>query len=280
MKNGQRYIIGFTLFLIFLGCQKDEHPLFFKGFEDGISLWWSHEVFGEGGRRLQFEFSGKEGYEHQYALHIDHFVNGNSIIIEINNFINKGDCQKFPRQLLCSASGRFSIPEFLLTNDYYDVILKTPFYEITSNLIIGDEKISLNIPDNPHFSSPVEEVYPIPKDILFGNVVYKGLEFEQIALDYVSDLASIGLEKTTIPNYPYRHLRVDENGEAINRHWQDENYKIGLLYKMNIDFIDVVGLSQRHYNKSGKKISISLYSWKGDQALFRKGEGVTIVYGD
>ncbi len=74
----------------------------------------------------------------------------------------------------CNASGEFYLTDKELSNGIYSLTIIMPNFKVTSELTITDEKFTLDIPANKYLSSSIKYVYPIPKNILFGSVVYRG----------------------------------------------------------------------------------------------------------
>jgi hypothetical protein len=164
---------------------------------------------------------------------------------------------------MCTKGG-FSIPDSVLSEGAYKMSLKTPNFQADSELIVSENKYTLIILPNEYFSSSIKEVYPIPKNLLFGSVVYSGDENTKSATDFFDDLLILGLTETTVPNYPYRYLSVDEDGKAISSHWPPANHALGFLYAMHKNFDVIVNLAKEHTNKAN--IKIYLYSSNGDEA--------------
>lgn len=270
-------------FLIFgiSGCENDD--LLSIPNIDGLSLYWDHEVFGNEGRRLRFEFYGTNELENEYELVFNYTFDKQSIKVRLVKSIDNGKCQYFPMPsfgpddpLKCNASGGFFIPDEHLKNGSYAFDLITPFFEVSSEMIITNEHITLNIPPNDNFHSSISKVYPIPKDILYGSVVYYGSENNKDADDFFKDLSNLGLSDTMLPDYPYRHLDVDEDGKAIERHWEPDSHSIGFIYKLNQNFEIIFEKAKEHFNKSN--LNIYLRTSNGDQALMNQHDGITIVY--
>lgn len=268
--------------LLIIGCKKDNTDTDSLTRVEGLSLYWDHEVFGEGGRRLRFEFYETKEFENSFELVFDHTVEGKDIIITLVDRIDKGKCQQFPTadgiDSLCTPRGGLFIQDRFLENGSYSFILKTYDFEIISSLLIDDEKYVLDIPSNENFSSSIKEVFPIPEDLLFGRLVFQGVENTQSANEYFDALESIGLVATRVPNYPYRHLDVDDSGRPVDSHWEPDNHSLGFLYNMGIPFKDVFELSKEHFNKTN--LNISLYSSKGDQARLSQNDGIIVEYAE
>jgi hypothetical protein len=134
----------------------------------------------------------------------------------------------------------------------------------------------LHIPSNAHFSSSIHAVYPIPVNLLFGGIVYSGDENTGYALNFLDDLLTLGLIETKVPDYPYRHLSVNEDRSAIDSQWPPDNHSLGFIYMMTDNFKEIFELAERHFNKAN--INIYLYSSQGDQAILNQIDGITVVY--
>lgn len=268
--------------LLFFGCEKDNMDIDSHASVEGLSLYWDHEVFGEGGRRLRFEFYETKEFENSFELVFNYNIKGKDIIIALVDRIDNGECHIYTTangiDSLCTPKGNMFIQDRLLENGSYSLILKTYDFEVKSSLIIDDGKFVLDIPSNEKFSSSIKEVFPIPENLLSGSVVFQGVENTQSANEYFDELKSIGLAETTIPNYPYRHLTVDDTGRPIDRHWEPDNHSLKFLYKMNITFKEVFELSKEHFNKTN--MNIFLYSSQGDQAILSKKDGIIVKYAE
>lgn len=251
---------------------------------NGLSLYWDHEVFGDEGRRLRFEGFTTNEFDNDYDLEFNTSINDKSITTTLVKTIDKGKCQWFPMPSTgdddpnkCNASGGFYLTDKELYNGIYSLTIIMPSFKVTSKLTVTDEMVTLDIPANEHLSSSIKYVYPIPKNILFGSVVYKGSNNTNDANEFLVYLSNLGLIETTVPNYPYRHLAVDETGRITNSNWQDDNYSIGVLYKMNnVDIKTIFEESKKYFDQTN--LNISLFTSNGDEAHFSKSEGVTIVY--
>jgi hypothetical protein len=251
---------------------------------NGLSLYWDHEVFGEEGRRLRFEGSTTNEYDNDYELEFSTSVVDNTVTVRLTKSIDKGKCQYFPMPVTgddkpkkCNASGDFYLSDEELRNGVYFLKFIMPTFEITSELIVTDEKITLDIPTNTFLESSIENVYPIPPNLLFGTIVYRGSSNTNDAENFLDYLTDFELIEITVPNYPYRHLTVDENGHRPVRHWNPDNHSIGFLYKMtNTDFKTIFEESKDYFNKTN--LNIYLYTSNGDQGFMSKSEGITVVY--
>ncbi len=48
--------------------------------------------------------------------------------------------------------------------------------------------------------------------------------------NYFEELEQVGLTKVTIPNYPYRHLNVDDSGRPVDKYGSDGKNHLKFLY--------------------------------------------------
>lgn len=251
---------------------------------NGLSLYWDHEVFGDEGRRLRFEVTTTNEFDNDYELEFSTSIVDKSILVSLIKSIDKGKCQNFPKlgnsdddQNKCSASGDFYLLDKNLDNGVYSLRITMPFFEVTSNLTITDDKVTLEIPTNNFLNGSIENVYPIPPNLLFGSIVYQGSSNTNDAENFLDYLTSLGLIQTTLPNYPYRHLTVDENGQLPIKHWEPDNHSIGFLYKMNsTDFKTIFEASKEYFNQYN--LNIYLYTSNGDEGFMSKSDGITVVY--
>jgi hypothetical protein len=268
------------IILAFFGCKKDSNTDDSLPFVNGLSLYWDHEVFGDEGRVLRFEFYETKEYGNIYELKFEYSIDHQDILIKLTDKIDKGKCPRFPTaggiDTLCTPKGLISIPEKLLPKGTYTITLKSSNFEVKSELEVGNEKITLVIPSNEFFASYIKVVYPIPQNLVFGSVVYLGSENTESANYFINDLTTLGLQKTQIPNYPYRHLSVDDNGNTENSHWPADNHSLGFIYKMDNNFKAIFNLAKEHFNKAN--INIYLFSSEGDEARLSKTDGIDVRY--
>lgn len=251
---------------------------------NGLSLYWDHEVFGDEGRRLRFEATTTDEFDNDYELEFSPSVVDKSITVRLTKSVDKGKCQYFPMPVVgdddpnkCHSSGDFYLLDKELDNGLYSLKIILPTFEVTSKLTLTDERVTLEIPTNNFLNSTIENVYPIPANLLFGTIVYQGSSNTNDAENFLNYLTDLGLNQTTVPNYPYRHLTVDENGQRPISHWEPDNHSIGFLYKMNkTDFKTIFEKSKEYFNQ--KNLNIYLYTSYGDQGFMSKSEGITVVY--
>ena len=275
-------LIPILLILAIFSCENDDRisiPII-----NGLSLYWDHEVFGDEGRRLRFEVSTTNEFDNDYELEFNTSIVDKSIKARLIKSIDKGKCQYFPMPVVgeddpnkCNASGSFYLSDKELDNGIYSFKIITSSFEVTSELAVTDEKVTLEIPLNKYLKSSIDNVYPIPPNLLFGSLVYQGSNNTNDAEKFLNELTKLGLIDTTVPDYPYRHLSVDEYGHPPESHWEPDNHSIGFLYKMNsTDFRTIFEESKKYFNQTN--LNIYLYTSNGDQGLMNKTEGITVVY--
>ncbi|WP_147372277.1 hypothetical protein [Mariniphaga sediminis] len=271
-------LLAFTIF----GCNKDNFTINSEASVESLTMYWDHEVFGEGGKRLRFELYENKEFENSFKLVFDYKIEGKNITIILADKVDNGKCGKFPTpngiDSLCRPKGNLFIPDNLLDERDYSVILKTYDFEIISNLTVHEDKYDLQIPTNENFSSSIATVYPIPENLLFGSVVFAGTENTQQAIAFLEELEAIGFVKTSVPNYPYRHLSVGENGKPIDTHWDPDNHNMRLLLQMDSDFEKAFDLAKKHFSQAN--LNIYLYSSNGDQARLSKTDGIIVEYAE
>ena len=148
---------------------------------NGLSLYWDHEVFGDEGRRLRFEVTTTNEFDNDYELEFSTSVVDKSITVRLTKSIDNGKCQYFPMPVMgdddpnkCTASGDFYLSDKELDNGVYSLKIIMPTFEVTSELTVTDENVTLKIPTSKFLNSSIENVYPIPPNLLFGSIVYQG----------------------------------------------------------------------------------------------------------
>lgn len=267
------------IFLLFISCSKYDNDSLES--VSGLSLYWDHEVFGEEGRRLRFEFYDPEEQTVDYELVFRYELNDRTLHVFLVDKIDRGKCQAFPSangpDSICVSKGGFYIPDTLLVKEHYQLNLHTKDFEVSCEFNVKDDFYQLIIPANEYFTSSIGEVYPIPNNIVYGSIVFNGIENSVYATKLKEDLLALGLLDTLLPNYPYRHLKVNNNGTAINESWPPDNYLLGLVYdSKGISFRQIVETCTKSYSTTD--LNIYLYSGIGDQARFNQLDGISIVY--
>jgi hypothetical protein len=276
------------LILIFTACNENDNLNDFKNKPDysdslisisGLSLYWDHEVFGPKGRQIRFEFYDIVEHQFDYELDFRYILDNGILSIYLVDRLNHGKCVVYPSifglDTMCMSRGGFSISDTLFENGYYKFNLLTKDFKVFCDFNVSDTSYQLVIPDNDNFKSSIEHVYPIPKDIIFGSIIFSGIDNNEQANKLNEDFMALGLLETSLPNYPYRHLRVNDNGTPIDETWLSNNNSIGLLYKSNgTSFKQIVETANNSY--VNYHLNIYLFSGLGDQARFDQN-GIHIV---
>ncbi len=281
MKKNILIIYILVLLISLCSCEEEKETIINI---DGLTLYWDHEVFGNEGRRLRFEFYGIKRFENNYELIFNYSVTDKIITIKLADIKDNGECPEFPTpndlNSNCIPKGGLYIPDSLLSDGIYDFKIITSKFKINSILEITKEKITLAIPENKYFSSQINNVCPIPSNLLFGSIVFEGTENETFAHKFLDDLSSIGFEMTTIPDYSYNHLDVGQDGYPVNEYWPPDKHSLKFLYNMKVNFRASFELAKLHFNQSDENINIYLYSSNGDQARLNHTNGIYVEYAD
>lgn len=276
-----KLLISVLLLAVTFGCKKDNDISVPK--IDGLSLYWDHEVFGAPGRRLRFEVSTTNRFDNDYDLEFSTSIESKSVTIKFVKSTDNGKCPFFPMPAnvedprKCNASGGFYLLDKELENGIYSLNIITPTFETASKLVITDEKVTLEIPENEYLKSYIKDVYPIPENLLFGGLTYYGSENTDDANKFLTRLKNLGLTETTVPNYNYRHLYVNESGRPVDTHWEPDNHTITFLYDMNsIRFQEIFEEAKKYFNQAN--LNINLYTSNGDEGHLSKLSGITVVF--
>ena len=252
---------------------------------DGLTLYMQHDVFGEGGRRLSLEFSETKQFKTNYSLVFQYKVINDTIAIRL---IDKIDTEKnkkvkvvygMPGSSLKTPRGRLALPDNLLSEKDYYFIIETSNFKVESKLTINNDKIVLDIPENKYFSCKKNIVYPIPKDLVFGSVIFYGDKDNECVAKFFKEFEAVGMTNVQVPNYPYNHLSVNDNGNPEIQYSPNGQNNIKFLYKMDTSFRKAARLAKKWYRKK-LNIDYYIYSSNGDQALLDKFNGIVTTYAD
>jgi hypothetical protein len=263
-------------------CDKEDTKISGAG-KEGFWLYWHHDIFGEG-RNLLLDFTDSQALEHDYDLHFKYRINNREIIVELAGATDRGECPKFPmpnqgtNPELCNANGYIRIPDAALPPGTYTLRLLTDKMVAEADMIVSSEKISMNIPPGSLLSSEIKEVFPIPRNILFGSIHYSGSQNEKFARDLIDELKLLGLKPAEVPDLSYRYLDVKRKAHLSEESWQNDEHSIALLYDMSKDFRQIIDIVQKHYQRSDRRLKFGIYSSNGDQAILNGGVGDNIVY--
>lgn len=276
-------IIGFAIFcIVILGCQKDDIDMKSLVGSKGLNLYWDHKIFGQEGRGFIFSFSETERFENSYELVFESHIDNKrkTIDIYLTDKIDEGKCPWFPMPTigddnLCTSSGSIFIPENRLTEGKYNFTVTTSTFKIQSDFTINKDKVTLNIPGNAYFSSLKKEIFPTPRNLLYGGIHFQGEENTAVAREFFKKLESIGLKDTIVANPPF-NLSVDETGKPEYKHWSADEHKLAFLYAMDVSFQTIFELAKIHFNKYD--LNIYLFSSNGDQAFLNKIDGIVVEY--
>ena len=269
------------IFLVLMGCDgDDERPL---REIDQLSLYWKHEIFAAERRSLVFEFYTPP-VDQDYDLIFDVHVEDRIITARLSGMLEKGPCPFFPMPTpvsgdpgTCIASGGFELSEEELGQGRYTLKVITPSFEVNTELLVADQLIRLEIPVNDHLTSSIQEVYPMPKDLLFGSVVYQGDSNGPDAEAIFRLLEGLGLAPATLPPSPNGDQFVDESGAPVNTHWYPDNHSLGILYQLGqVDFKTVFKEVEVFFARTN--LNIYLYTSNGDEARLSQTEGTHVVF--
>jgi hypothetical protein len=268
---------------LFFGCGEDIVSNRNLINSEGLSLYWDHKIFGSEGRGFILEFYEAQRLENQYELIFDTKIDNRrkSINIYLKDKIDEGKCPWFPTpdktDDLCISNGGFFIPEDQLRQGDYTFTVRTADFTIQSVFSVSKDKVSLSIPENKYFTCSIEHVYPTPKNLLYGSVIFMGEENTPFAEEFFENLKSAGLTDTIVPHPPF-NLTVDESGKPADRHWPPDKHSLAFLYSMNINFHSVFEISKNFFENHD--LNIYLFSSNGDQARLSKNDGITVHYAD
>lgn len=271
----KKILILLSIVFLFSACKKEKIVL---NNVDSLSAYWDFKVYGELGRGISFEFYDAKRRKKEYELHFEYSISNQDILIELTNVSYKGKCTKFPNEEDgCLSKGKIFIPENDLPKGEYNLILKTNSFEVVSYFSFDNVKYTLSIPSNDFFSSSIKEDYPMPKNVLYGSVVYSGDNNTQSAKDFIDELNSLGFLNAIVPNYDKIPMsNVDSSGTPIERNWPPDNYSLSFVCSMNDNFREAYEIAENYFNSNNINIYIS--SSNGDQARLDTIEGITTIF--
>ncbi len=271
------------LYTFIFGCRNDIDPNNKLIAENGFSLSWYHGLYATEGRGLLFSFESKTSLKNDYDLEFDYSIKNSVITVRLTKVIDKGGCPQFPGwgdPDLCTPNGKIYIPERLLPSGKYSLDFIADNIKVTSQLDITDERVSINIPSNPHLSTSINEVYPIPKGLVFGNIVYSESKNEKYMSDLINGLSALGLTPATIANHPYQYLNTERNAHLQKSSWEPDKHSVSILFKTNgVGFKSIFETAKTHFERAENKLTISIMSSNGDQTNMNPSDGIHVVYG-
>lgn len=246
----------------------------------GLSLYMCHDVFGEDGRRLTMAFSETQQFEKLYKLELQYKIVDKKIIISVIDKTEIKNRNNGFHDNLHTPRGHMFIPDSLLLKGNYSLEIRTANFQVKSKLKVTNDVIELKIPNNKYFSCRINKVYPIPKDLLFGSVIFYGEKDNKVIAKFFEEFEKLGVTKTTLPNYPYKHLTVDDSGRPIGKFYPDGQNVLRFLYKMDTDFREAAKFMKKWYWKYHPSIYFGFYSSNGDQALALDKDGINTFFSD
>lgn len=269
-------------FLIFIGfllsnCSKEESEI---AKINKISSWWNFSYLSNQGRGLHFSFYDDVKRANEFDLIFEWSIMGQNIIVELVNLKDKGPCPVFPSpdpnpDKRCTSDGSIFIPEDKIPPGDYNFIIKSEALNVVSRLNFDGIKYTFIIPDTNLFSVHKKEIYPMPKNILMGSVVYEGEENTQIAKDFINELNSLGFANTIVPNFDKIPLfGVDSLGIPKSEHWQDIHFSRNFVCTMSDNFKMAFDLGLKYYH-ANPKINIYLSSSHDELARLSQLDGVS-----
>lgn len=278
MNSGK---IAIIFILILAGCSDDYFDKRHLVQSKGISLWWDHKIFGEEGRGYIFSFYEKERLDHSFDLEFEYRIDKRrkTISFYLTGKTDQGKCPYFPSPTpsngLCSSDGSVFIKEEELEKGAYDFVVNTANYQAHAIITIDEEIVSLEIQDEKYFSSSVEEVFPTPKNLLYGTIAYHGEENEDAAQMFLLKLEDNGFKKTLVANPPF-NLETDDNGTPTLRFVEPDRYYQSFLFELEKPFDEVCEITRPFFEQND--LNIYLFSTNGDQATFSKRNGISYHY--
>ncbi|MCF0074362.1 hypothetical protein LZD49_28015 [Dyadobacter sp. CY261] len=232
--------------------------------KEGLGLYWHHEANVERGRHLLMSFINVNASTDKADYKFEYQIQGRVIDVRLVEKISKGKCQVFPGPNgdQCQSWGNIYIPETALSEGTYKFRLQTGKAIVTADLIVGHDQYELKVPANSYFTNNIPVVYAIPRNIVFGSVLYKGDANEPLARALIDDLMKAGLKPAVIPTHPYSYLAENNQTHLSNTFWEPDNHLINLVFSWEGDFKKVVEICKKHFELSKKQIGIGL--WNSD----------------
>lgn len=232
--------------------------------KEGLGLYWHHAADVEHGRYLLMSFSNAQTSTEKYDYKFEYKIQGRVIDVRLTEKISRGKCQVFPGPWgdECSSWGNIYIRESELSEGSYQFRLQTGKAIVTSELIVGYNQFELKVPNNQYFTNSKPVVYAIPKNIVFGSVLYNGAQNEPLAKALIDDLTQLGLRPATLPDRPYEFLSGQNRTHLSKSFWEPDNYLINLVFTWEGDYTKVAEVCKERFGQSGKQLGIGL--WNSD----------------
>lgn len=269
------------LFCFCISCKKEDDIGISILRDEGLGLYWDHNV-SDYGRQYLFNFISNKSTRDEYEFKFAYAISGNVVTVRLEEVIHKGKCQKFPGPWgdVCTSDGVMYIPEEELPTGNYDFKLVIGNVSITSKLTVENDKVTLDVPPNSLFSNNIPTIYPLPKGLIYGSVIYSGKENEKFAKNLLKDLETLDLKPAVLPPYNYRYLDPERNQHLQVASWEPDEHSISIIYRSNADFKSVFDITKKHFELSGKKLTIGIFSTsKANEIHISPYEEPRVYYG-
>jgi len=269
MKNQiEKLIVLVLIALSICSCHKEQEGSIDS--VNGLSIYWHHVGISYEGRYLLFVFYEIDSYINDYELIFSRTINDDEIVIKLEDKELLGECKQYPGWEdpdLCTPSGGFRLYEQDINKLPIKLTVQTPNFSTTAILDFSDVKYTLDVQEQDYLSCNITEVYPIPPNILYGYVSFRGEENRIHAENFFNDMEELGFEETSVPNYPYRYLSVSDNGIPEDYTSPPDNYGLGFMYTYQNNFNQAYELAEQYYNSTS--IHIDLFGSNGHEAHFK-----------
>ena len=227
---------------------------------DGFGLYFHHNAIGKSGREILFSISSKKARENSYDLKFRYDVIANNINIRLESEVDKGKCPMVPMGgpiPMCTPEGDFTIPESLLPTGVYNFNFIANGDTAKGQLVVEEDRIDLELPKNNLLTYNLQEIYPLPRNILFGSVNYQ----DPYTTQFLEAMEKAGFQSTKIPVHKYR------NGPVLNEDGSAKDYNGGLtfIFTLNNNYDKAKEIAKKYYFESNKKLRVILYSTEGQE---------------
>ena len=274
-------------------CDSDTGEIIPPRNPNALHLFWNHWFGSEfrNGRAFLFSFTKFERFENCYKLVFEYQIDNNHKTIEIRlvDKIDRGRPSSPSMGVinddgLCLSGGFFLIPEHLLNNGEYKLIVKTENFTVQSEFIITEEMATLNIPENNYLSSEWQsnEMPIIPKNVIYGSVSVKSDRSENIGLafDFFESGKALGVLKNidNAQRWRLRQLRdwgVNEDGSRRITNMGNV-HNVSFLYSISC-ISAIVEFSKRYFDSENAIDFIWFFSTNGDRVTLCRERGVSIL---
>lgn len=248
-----------------------------------LSSYWHFDYLNFDNRGLYFVFYDEVKRDNKFDLVFEWSINGNDIIVQLIDLKDMGPCPEFPSPDLnldkrCTSRGFIFIPEDKIPVGDYNFIIKTEALNVVNSFNFDGTKYTIVTPDLHLFSVHKKEIYPIPKNILMGNIQYYGDENTIIAQDFISDLNDLGFNNTVVPNFNKIGINeVDSTGVPYIYSWPPDFHSRSFVCTLSNNFKQAFDLAIKYYNEN-PTMNIVLRSSNGDSADLNQIHGISFKF--